>query len=664
MKIKKLTYFLTIILIFLLSACNDNEETIHIDQTGCNVFAMGGCLTPFPSDQFLVETNGRKTISLPQDAFLPTRGGTPFPVQELSIFDGFSPASQIMVLLNGRINRSDNFPDLHHPERSTTSASSIQLINTATWQRVPLFAEGDSRSYENNFLLIHPLIRLQPGTTYIVVLRREITPDGSSPPAFRALRDKIETDDPYIENIRSNYESYFSKLETMGVRRNDIFLMWDFTTGTDRNIIGNNLGKILNFVKSYPDPTSDEIIIDSAVTNPDAGRGDFLLKQIHGRIPVPWLMNDDNSRIKRLEDGSVDTEDYRIEYIPFVENIPKCVTNTTPHIMIYGHGLGGSANDIDGYTLRKNAQEWCTIELAVDWYGANYEGLEATIQEAIISHKHPFYGLITMAERLLQGHLDFLMLIKSIPALTGVPLETDYYVYNGDPDYPADITSAFFYYGVSNGGIQGGTLAYTGYTLNPAIHKFALNVNGAVWSILFQRYEGWHYFEAAFLLKVESLFEVTKMVLLAQLFYDFVDPITFAPYYPLTSTDNSIPHLHILSQESMGDAAVSNITTEIWARTAGIPGLAKLIDQPYEIPEKAGPLPTALTQWDGHPQPLPPDTNSPLLQPQTTVVKCGSSYTEAHGVPFCLDTAREQVRRFMETGLVFQLCSGDICDPD
>ncbi len=660
---KKLFLLPVFVFLILLASCKGEEKEIfHIPSNSCNVFSMGDCLTPFPSNQFLKYNGMKRYISLPQNSLQPTYGGAPFPVNEFKIFDGFSPAGQIMVLLNGAINVGSHFPDIFHPEISTKSFSSIQLFDTKTWKRIPLFAEGDSRSYKNNFLLIHPLIRLYPDRTYLVVLTKEISYDAVQPTAFKALVDGVKTDNSYVESIRRKFNGYFRKLSLKGIPSNKLFLVWDFTTESDKNIIGNNLGKILNFLKDYPNPSSSDIIYSTIVTYPDRNNGNFLLKQVKGKIPVPWLMNSDGTRINRDADGSVDTEDYDIKYIPFVENIPRCVTNSTPHIMVYGHGLGGSAEDLNGYTIRKDAQQWCAIELAVNWYGADYEGLESVIQRAIISDEHPFYGFITMAERLLQGHLDFLMLIKSIPAITGITIPGLSKVgseYNNFKDSP------LFYYGVSNGGIQGGTLAYTAYNLTPFFYKFALNVNGAVWSILFQRYNNWNYFESVFMLKVPSIFEITKMVVLAQFFYDFVDPITFARYYSLSSSDSSerLP-LHILSQESIGDASVSNITTEIWARTAGIPGLAKLIDNPYGIVEKSGPLSSALTQWDGHPKPLPPFTNSPLGKHQTTVVKCGSSYTVAHGVPFCLDTAREQVKRFINTGLIFQLCSNDICDPN
>ncbi|GEM_PF-4799971 len=664
----------------LLSCAKKESEKIHISSTSCNIFSMGDCLTPFPSDQFLARDGERTFVNLPSHAFEKTAGGVTFPVDAFKIFDGFSPATQIMAILYHPVIKSENFPDIHHPRRSLTPDGTIQIFDVESWKRVPLFAETDSRSKNEAFLLIHPLVRLLPSHTYLVVLKKGIT-SGKSPLSFQALRDGIITDNLVVESMRKRYDAYFSALSSRGVGRGDIFLMWDFTTGSDDFIIGRNMGKIINFLKGFPDPDSGSINLTHRSLSPDRDDGGFIYETIYGEIKVPWLLDSKDFRIKRTGDGGVDTDHYTMKEIPFVMEIPRCATSTTyPSIMIYGHGLGGSYTGLTGYHMRKRLEEWCSIGFAVNWYGADYEGIQHVVNVAVATELHPFFGFISMAERLLQGHLNFLFLLKSIPAIM-------------DLVYPYPVTLGvdgknklgIYYYGGSNGGIQGATFAYTANTLYPFFRGFVLVVNGGIWSILFQRYQNWTMFENLFLAKIPDLEEVTKMAILAQFFFDFVDPITFARYYNLKGSENlsdlceAIPlpfrglwgkcnldfsGVRILSQESIGDPAVSNITTEIWARTAGIPGLKHLIDSPFGIEEKEGPLTSALTQWDAHPDPLPPDSNSPISGKQTTVVKCGDRYVSAHEAPFCLDVANEQIGEFVKTGMIFQLCSGGICDPE
>src|SRR5262249_49630679 len=72
----------------------------------------------------------------------------------------------------------------------------------------------------------------------------------------------------------------------------------------------------------------------------------------------------------------------------------------------------------------------------------------------------------------------------------------------------------------------------------------------------------------------------------------------------------SAPAKRIILQESIGDAQVTNISTEVLARTMGLDGM-ELVQPVYGIVEKPGPLDSAYTQWDIHPSPLPPTTNTP-----------------------------------------------------
>ncbi len=659
---KKIRFLLPLLFLILAGlSCSSGDDTgsgqktVHLETGDCNYFSMGDCLTPFPSNQFLKESANGKYVYIPEEdlpsvredpaySFIPA--GTPFPSDYLRIFDGFSPATSILLTLNGRINKDDRFPDILHPDRSLQKDSSIQLIDTTTGERILLFAEGDSRSDEERHLLIHPLVRLQPSTTYIVVIMNDAVADASQPVTFTVLRDSIPTDNDEIESIRKKFEGYFELTDRLSIPRKDIFLMWDFTTGSDANIIDRNLGRIREFVASLR-VTDYTLDVTLSVDFPDRGDGDFLYRLVRGRMEVPWLLYGGNLRINRKADGGVDTENYSTSETDFVVLIPRCVTTSAqkPLVMFFGHGLGGNLNDSYDYLIREDAENWCSIVIATNWYGSNQKALDDVIFGWAGLYGNPFVGFVTMSERLLQGHLNYLMLVRrvyEILALSGL---------SGNPDDYANI----FYYGVSNGGFQGGTLAWSAYE-SGYMDTFALNVNGAKWSFIFQRLVGWTDLENIFLFALKDRYEITKLLVLSQFFYDFIDPLTFAPYYDLAGE-------HILSQESMGDPAVSNIATELWARSAGLPGLKYLLDDPLLIEEKSAPLTSALTQWDGHPDILPPLKNSPITGNQLTEVLCGTVPVSAHGVPLCLDVAREQVGEFARDKVVNQLCSDSKCDP-
>jgi hypothetical protein len=62
---------------------------------------------------------------------------------------------------------------------------------------------------------------------------------------------------------------------------------------------------------------------------------------------------------------------------------------------------------------------------------------------------------------------------------------------------------------------------------------------------------------------------------------------------------------------SLGDCLVSNITTEMVARTMGIQVLAPSAKAPWGLAPQAAPLINGINVFNDHPMPLPPDTNVP-----------------------------------------------------
>ncbi|MDB4959635.1 MAG: hypothetical protein JWO36_7204, partial [Myxococcales bacterium] len=71
------------------------------------------------------------------------------------------------------------------------------------------------------------------------------------------------------------------------------------------------------------------------------------------------------------------------------------------------------------------------------------------------------------------------------------------------------------------------------------------------------------------------------------------------------------PAKTILMWYTVGDCLVSNITTELVARTMGIDFLAPAAKTAWGLTPKPGPLVSGINVYDAHPTPLPPDTNIP-----------------------------------------------------
>jgi len=82
-------------------------------------------------------------------------------------------------------------PSFKNPDESLAANSPIVLVDIATGERAPFFAEIDQNTVDvvKRDLIIRPLARLKPGTRYVVAIRKGVkAADGSeltSPPASR-----------------------------------------------------------------------------------------------------------------------------------------------------------------------------------------------------------------------------------------------------------------------------------------------------------------------------------------------------------------------------------------------------------------------------------------------------------------------------------------------
>jgi hypothetical protein len=196
---------------------------------------------------------------------------------------------------------------------------------------------------------------------------------------------------------------------------------------------------------------------------------------------------------------------------------------------------------------------------------------------------------------------------------------------NGHPAYDP---SQRYYWGASNGGIQGATYL----ALSSDIDRGVLNVPGAAWSLLMWR--SYDFLPALILLQAtypDPLDEQNVMALTQSLF-DKTDPIEHAPYMVGTSKQ-------VLFQESQNDAEVTNIATRTEMRTIHATPLAPLLQPVYGLTEQTGPL-TGLVyaQWSVDPDPIPPWADAP------------SPNNAAHDTMRWIPEVLQQTKRFLMPG--------------
>lgn len=598
---------------------------------------------PWPSNVFTSPDEATATgLRLAYDDTVVPRNASdePFPVADYNgRFDGFSPNSQIRFLFPAGVDPK-NLPPIDDVDQSLTENSPTILLRADTGEKWIHFAEIDARapSADRQAVFVRPMKRLDFGARYIVAVRELVDPTGKPiepSPAFRALRDKLPTDVPQIEALRPQYETMFAALEKAGVPRQSLQLAWDFTTASNevltrdvRHILpdlkmraaAGNLGFTLTDVRVDPPELPNLKIaakgtfkVPSYLTG-DGGPGEVFARDAAG-LP----------QFQKLVDADM--------YIA----IPRDAwdAGVPAKVYVYGHGLLGSGEE--AFYVANDAQTY--IAIGIDFWGMSYRDIDV-LGGTIFPHN--MKSGHTVPERLLQSAVNF--------ATAG-------YLAQGDlgnaPELQKDgqniiDTSEVFYLGGSQGGIIGGTVM----AMAPQIEHGGLVVGGGVYSLMVWRNTSWPDIEGIWNIYHRDSVERELLFAMFQSQYDLAEPGTYADHLWRDPFPGN-PQKRILLVEAYNDSQVSNIATEMMARTYGIPMSAPGIYDVPGVPNETMPIDgSALLQVDTkNNDPLPPKQNLAPME------------NGAHGSSVDSPTVKKIIKEFLVTGIVTHHCSGT-CDPE
>jgi hypothetical protein len=309
--------------------------------------------------------------------------------------------------------------------------------------------------------------------------------------------------------------------------------------------------------------------------------------------------------------------------------------------MLFGHGLLSSgvgelglATETTNY-MQRLANDQGYVVIATDWTGLSNPDIAM-----VLSALGDFNRLTQVTERLQQALINAMVLYRT--ARGSFPADAHFAV-AGQPVIDA---TRSYYMGISLGGIMG--TSFMGYDAD--CDRGVLNVAGGVWSIMFQRNASWPGYQLA-LASYPAAATRQYLLALAQVLFDTTDPINVAPHLLADLLPGVTPR-HFMIQESLGDTSVSNLATEMVARTIGLPVLTDSARMPYGLTVVDGPEVAALTVFDTMPTPLPPESNATPM---------GNT---AHEALRDETSVKEQIRRFLQPGgHVEQTCMGT-CDPN
>jgi hypothetical protein len=267
----------------------------------------------------------------------------------------------------------------------------------------------------------------------------------------------------------------------------------------------------------------------------------------------------------------------------------------------------------------------------------NWTGLSAPDENTVASAIQDLNLLPTITDKIQQAVVNAMVEVRFARGALG-----------NDPHLQAHGVNVIdpvhaYYYGISLGGIMGDTfMAY-----DPDVLNGVLNVPGGCWSLLLQRSIDWQPLADIFQAAYPDGVSQAVLSSYLQSFFDYADPITTAPYV-LNAPLRGVPTKHLLMQEGRYDMQVSNLATEMTARTLGIPLMLPSDDMPYGLTPMDGPLPSALTIYDLEPSLEPNVSNA--LNPGDNGVHDGVYPTAA---------SQRQITAFLTpNGVAIAPCSG------
>jgi hypothetical protein len=628
-----------------------------VDTCPCDFLDPSVCLYPFPNDFFTVvdptTDTGRRvsfpTVAMPKNASQVAMDPTPYGGN-----DGFSPGSTILTRVPGVDLTKTGAAPITDLARSLDADGPIVIVNASTLEHHLLFAELDANatSDADRTLIIHPAVNLAEGTRYIVALRNMKDSSGAllkSNPDFVAYRDGKATGDPAKEARRAHMNDLFTTLAAAGIPKTDLYLAWDFTVASERN-----LSERLLFMRDDAfqrlSSAAPAFVVSSVQDNVDSK----IFRRVTGTYQVDRYVNSTTPPATLvLGPDGLPVHQATTQPASFICNIPFAALPSAAgpavpaRAAIYGHGLLGSNSEVNAGNVESMGNEHNFVFCATKWIGMADEDIATAV--GILQELGKFPAL---TDRLQQAMINQLFLARLMINPHGFVSDPAFQDASGNPVID---TSDVFYDGNSQGGIFGGTVM----AIAQDITRGVLGVPGMNYSLLLTRSTDFATYSAILYPAYPVQIQRPLLLALIQMLWDRSDPNGLAHHMTTDPLPNTPPHT-VLLHEAFGDHQVANVATEIEARTIGAsihqPAIAagrSYEVTPYPFIPAIPSYPfngSALIVWDSGAA-TPPITN--------TAPNTGN---DPHSDPRNSVAGRNQKSEFLRTGGdVIDVCSGAPC---
>jgi hypothetical protein len=582
------------------------------DPTRCDPTDEAVCLFPFPNDLYTVPDSHTATgrrVSFSAGSMPANAAGLRINPRDHNRNDGFSPGSMMIthiprLVTQKAFDRSGIVP-LTDMARAFDRDQPVVVIDAETKARQLIWAEVDAnpRARSDASLIIRPGRNLREGHRYIVAIRhlRDADGDPIGPgDVFRAYRDDTPTRSSVLEARRSHYEQLFRTLAQAGINRSDLYLAWDFTVASERNLservlaIRNDAFARLgdrNLANLKVEGSSPRFTVEKVTENPD-GPAAPVLRRIEGTITVPCYLDlpgcPSGARFRfppGTATGPPSWDPANSATARFTCQIPRvALAGGQLRAGIYGHGLLGSRGEIAQSQLKAMGQEHGFIFCATDWVGMACADVDIppnqntllNIVDAVRRGKLPnlpncdlpniatilldLSNLPSLVDRVQQAVVNFLYLGRALIHPQGFSTNPAFQV-NGRSVIR---TGRLYYDGNSQGGIIGGQLI----ALAPDLDRGVIGVPGMNYSTLLRRSVDFDRYAQVLYTAYPSELERPLVLALMQMIWDRAEADGYAQHMTTDPYPNTPAH-RVLMQAALGDHQVSQFAAEVEARTIG-----------------------------------------------------------------------------------------------
>lgn len=654
------------------------------DPDQCEILNNASCLLPYPSSRFLepADTATGYRIHFPA-AHMPKQNNRAFPIEPFLRLDGFSPTVPITMHFARNVDPALSGAARLLDETRTHDLSSLDpnsptvLIDATTGERVLHFVETEVRAAREGkpareTLLMHPAQSLIPAHRYLVAMRRLVDHAGepiTAEPAFAAFRDNRLTSIPAIEGRRDQMEALFSDLVSHGVAREDLVLAFDFVVASDESLTSEML---LMRDETFAWLAQNEGVQTFTVTRNDersCAPGTRIWRRIEGTFKVPLYISKDpllDIRTPAFFNRDENDRPFANGFTnpPFTIVLPCSLREAggpPVHPIVLGHGLFGDGNDlVEGLVETPEIDEFNYIAGATDWLGLSRldAGADGNLPASFVGRvalDQP-RAFAALPDRTRQGQLNTLVLARMMKN-GAFNLDPAFQRADGSGVMPGPEVEEF-YFGASLGGIMGLMFA----ALSPDVERVHADVPGISFALLLPRSTAFLPFDAA--IQLTGVTDPIQRGLLLNLTHELWVRGESAGY-ATHITENPLPGStvkQVLLTAALYDQLVSNLATELAARTLKIPSInGSILPNRPGLPDVDGPVPSGVIYYDA----AAFDPNDPRQQafiPPLADLPGAINRCDPHGDQAYIPAAIDQLFEFLRPGgQVQNFCNG-LCD--